>query len=118
MTPLAFATPAQWHDRLAANHASANEVWALYHKKASGVAVIDWQQAVEAALVWGWIDSIRKTRSEIEWIHRCTPRKADSSWSRINRSHAERLTTARHPETRAKRIAAFIARLGRGEPIV
>lgn len=187
MMPLAFATPAQWHDWLMAHHASAREVWVLYHKKASGVASIDWQQAVVEALAWDWIDGIRKTHSETQWVQRFTPRKAGSSWSKINRAHAERLiaegrmqptglrqvqiaqengrwdaaysggktaelppdflaaltsapqsardqfasldarnryaiffrlTTAKRPETRAKRIADFIARLTRAEPIV
>lgn len=187
MTPLAFATPAQWHDWLAINHASASEVWVLYHKKASGIPSIDWQQAVVEALAWGWIDGIRKTHSETQWVQRFTPRKAGSSWSQINCAHAERLiaagrmqptglrqvqiaqengrwqaaysggkaaelpqdfqaalatapqsvrgqfarldarsryaifyrlTTAKRPETRAKRIADFIARLTTGEPIV
>ena len=91
MTPLAFATPAEWHGWLAANHASESEVWVLYHKKGSGVASIDWQQAVVEALAWGWIDGVRKTQSETQWMQRFTPRKAGSAWSQINRAHAERL---------------------------
>ena len=91
MTPLAFATPAAWHDWLAQNHDRAAEVWVLYHKKGSGVASIDWQQAVVEALAWGWIDGVRKTQSETQWIQRFTPRKAGSAWSQINRGHAERL---------------------------
>ncbi|GLS85808.1 hypothetical protein GCM10010873_07820 [Cypionkella aquatica] len=93
MTPLAFATPSDWHDWLAAHHDSASEVWVLYHKKGSGVASIDWQQAVVEALIWGWIDGIRKTQSETQWIQRFTPRKAGSAWSQINRAHVERLIT-------------------------
>ena len=187
ITPLAFATPQEWWGWLAANHATATEVWLIYHKKASGVASIDWQQAVVEALAWGWIDGIRKSQSDSQWVQRFTPRKAGGSWSQINRTHAERLiaegrmqpaglrqvqiaqengrwqaaysggktaevpqdfqlalatapqsardqfarldararyaifyrvTTAKRPETRAKRIADFIARLTRGEPIV
>lgn len=76
MTPLAFATAAEWHEWLAGNHATATEVWVLYHKKGSGVASVDWQQAVVEALVWGWIDGVRKTHSETQWIQRFTPRKA------------------------------------------
>jgi len=91
MMPLAFATAAEWHDWLAVNHATATEVWVLYHKKASGVASIDWGQAVVEALIWGWIDGLRKTQSETQWIQRFTPRKAGSAWSQINRAHAERL---------------------------
>ncbi|MBL4926948.1 YdeI/OmpD-associated family protein [Fuscibacter oryzae] len=80
-----------WHDWLAANHATQSEVWVLYHKKGSGVVSIDWQQAVVEALAWGWIDGVRKTQSETQWIQRFTPRKPGSAWSQLNRAHAERL---------------------------
>jgi uncharacterized protein YdeI (YjbR/CyaY-like superfamily) len=89
--PLPFATPADWHAWLAANHERETEVWLLYHKKASGVASVDWQQAVVQALIWGWIDGIRKSLDETTWVQRFTPRKPGSAWSQINRAHAERL---------------------------
>lgn len=89
--PIPFATPAAWGAWLADNHDTETEVWLLYHKKGSGVPSVDWQQAVVQALVWGWIDGIRKTLDETQWIQRFTPRKPGSSWSQINRAHAERL---------------------------
>lgn len=64
----------------------------LYHKKASGVPSIDWQQAVVEALCWGWIDGVRKTLTDTQWVQRFTPRKPGSAWSQINIAHAERLT--------------------------
>lgn len=86
-----FATPADWGAWLAANHATQTEVWLLYHKKGSGTPSVDWQEAVVEALCWGWIDGIRKSLNETQWIQRFTPRKPGSNWSRINRAHAERL---------------------------
>ena len=186
MTPIPFATPEDWHAWLA-THQDATEVWLLYHKKGSGVASIDWPQAVVQALIWGWIDGVRKSLDETRWVQRFTPRKPGSSWSQINRAHAERLiaeglmqpsglrevqiaqengrweaaysggkgadlpqdfldalaaapqaardhfaaqdsrgryaiyyrlTTAKRPETRAKRLEEFIARLTRGDPVI
>lgn len=89
--PIAFATPEDWRAWLAEHHATARETWVLYHKKGSGTASIDWQQAVVEALAYGWIDGIRKTVDEARWMQRFTPRKAGSAWSEINRKHAERL---------------------------
>ena len=93
MTPLPFATPADWNHWLAQNP-DATEVWVLYHKKSSGVPSIDWPQAVIEALTHGWIDGIRKTLSDTQWIQRFTPRKPASAWSLINIAHAERLIAA------------------------
>ncbi len=88
---LTFATPADWYAWLAEHHASAPEVWITYWKKASGQPSIDWQQAVVEALCWGWIDGIRKTVDDRRFKQRFTPRRPGSIWSRINRTHAERL---------------------------
>jgi uncharacterized protein YdeI (YjbR/CyaY-like superfamily) len=90
LTPLPFATPADWSDWLA-THPDAKEIWVLYHKKSTGLPSIDWPQAVEGALAHGWIDGIRKTLSETQWVQRFTPRKPGSIWSAKNVATAERL---------------------------
>lgn len=90
--PLPFATQDDWMDWLAANP-DAPEVWVLYHKKGSGVASIDWEQAVIGALAHGWIDGIRKSVDETRFKQRFTPRRAKSSWSAKNVAHCERLIT-------------------------
>ena len=89
-TPIPFATLTDWTDWLAANP-EAKEAWVLYHKKSTGLPSIDWPQAVEGALMHGWIDGIRKTLSETQWIQRFTPRKPGSIWSAKNVATAERL---------------------------
>ncbi len=88
--PIPFATPADWHAWLA-THQAETEVWVLYHKKGSGLPSIDWQQAVVEALCWGWIDGVRKTLNDTQWVQRFTPRRPGSSWSQINTASAERL---------------------------
>ncbi len=87
--PQPFATPQDWHDWLAA-HPEATEIWVLYHKKGGAVS-IDWEQAVIEALAHGWIDGIRKTVNETQWMQRFTPRKPGSAWSQKNIAHAEKL---------------------------
>ena len=88
--PIPFATSADWSDWLAA-HPDATEVWVLYHRKGSGVPSIDWEQAVVEALAHGWIDGIRTTVNETQWMQRYTPRKPRSIWSAKNVATAERL---------------------------
>lgn len=90
MTPIPFATPAGWSDWLA-SHPDATEVWLLYHKKGSGIPSVDWGQAVAAALAHGWIDGIRKSVNDTQWVQRFTPRKPGSIWSQKNIDTAERL---------------------------
>ena len=88
---LAFETPEAFGKWLEKNHASETELWVNFYKKASGKKTITWEQSVVEALIWGWIDSIRKSWDEESYIHRFTPRRKKSNWSKINRQHIERL---------------------------
>jgi uncharacterized protein YdeI (YjbR/CyaY-like superfamily) len=87
----AFATPADFHDWLAANHAVETELWLRMYKKTSGTISVTWAEAVVEALAWGWIDGIKKSCDAVSWYQRFTPRKGKSIWSQINRDHVERL---------------------------
>lgn len=80
-----------FYDWLAAHHDSAREIWIKMHKKGSGLPSIDWAQAVEAALCWGWIDGIRKGFDEKSFLQRFTPRGPKSVWSKINVDNVARL---------------------------
>lgn len=183
---LAFATPQDWAEWLAAHHAGAAELWLKLYRKGSGIASITWEEAVIEALAYGWIDGVKRAGGETYWYQRFTPRRPRSAWSQKNRGHAEnliadgrmqpaglaqvtaaradgrweaayaggkgaevpadflaavgqdnvaeatyqtlnaanrfaiyyRLTTAKRPETRAKRMADMIAKLARGERII
>jgi len=83
-----------FYDWLAAHHDREPEIWIRMHKKASGLPSIDWGQAVDAALCWGWIDGIRKSLDETSFLQRLTPRGPKSSWSRINVDKVAVLTEA------------------------
>jgi len=87
----AFATEKAFEAWLKQNHASASELWLKIYKKASGKPSIDWSQAVDVALCWGWIDGIRKPLDDEAYLQRFTPRKATSRWSQINRERVARL---------------------------
>jgi uncharacterized protein YdeI (YjbR/CyaY-like superfamily) len=90
--PTFFATPADFRRWLAANHETAGELLVGFWKKGSGRASIDWPQARDQALCFGWIDGVRKSLGEDSYTIRFTPRRPASVWSRVNieRFHALR----------------------------
>jgi uncharacterized protein YdeI (YjbR/CyaY-like superfamily) len=89
-----FRSEQSFETWLAANHARQTELWIKIHKKGSGLASIDWSQAVDVALCWGWIDGLRKAFDERSFLQRFTPRKPRSVWSQLNRDRVARLTKA------------------------
>ena len=84
MDPIYFATPAEFRAWLEANHDSEPELIVGFHKKASGVPCMTWPEAVDEALCFGWIDSVRHTVDEDRYTNRFTPRKRGSTWSAVN----------------------------------
>ncbi len=87
-------TWAEWRAWLAANHARPNGVWLVTFKKATGKPRIDYEEAVEEALCFGWVDSkpgkLDAERSRL-WF---APRKSGSGWSRPNKDRVARMTAA------------------------
>ena len=64
--PTYFETPADFRAWLAANHATADELWVGFYKKGSGRLSITWPESVDQALCYGWIDGLRKAYLETE----------------------------------------------------
>ena len=91
MKPRFFATPAKWRAWLAANHASADELWVGFYKKESGKPSITWPESVDQALCFGWIDGLRKSIDADSYMIRFTPRKPASNWSAVNIERARQL---------------------------
>ena len=85
-----FETEKMWADWLAKN-TNAPGLWVRIAKKGSAVKSVDYFQALEVALCYGWIDGIKKTWDDVSWIQRFTPRKPASKWSKINREKALKL---------------------------
>jgi uncharacterized protein YdeI (YjbR/CyaY-like superfamily) len=86
-----FANQSAWADWLAENHAKSSGVWLRFAKKGSGVPSVTYDEAIETALCFGWIDGQKKAYDEKTWIQRMTPRGPRSIWSKINRDKAEAL---------------------------
>lgn len=180
-----FKTPAAWTKWLEANYAKSDGIWMQIAKKGGPLTSVDYQQALDVALCYGWIDGQKRPNDESSWLQRFTPRGPRSLWSKVNtgkadaliksgRMHASglaaieaakasgrwesayqpsssaevppelqaaldkspkasahfatlrgamryamifRVQTAKKPETKAKRVADFIARLERGETL-
>ena len=75
---------AAWRTWLEENHATETEVWLGYWKKNSGRANLTWSEAVEQALCFGWIDSVRQRVDDDRSRQRFTPRRRRSTWSNVN----------------------------------
>ncbi len=80
---LEIKTVAQWAKWLKANHSKSSGVWLILAKKASGIS-LDYQEILETAICWGWIDAIRKSATTHTFLQRFTPRGKRSIWSKIN----------------------------------
>jgi uncharacterized protein YdeI (YjbR/CyaY-like superfamily) len=84
-----------WRAWLKKNHASAKEIWLIYYKKHSGRPRIPYNDAVEEALCYGWIDSIVQRIDEDRTAQRFSPRRPKSFLSETNKERARRLIEAK-----------------------
>ncbi len=73
-----------WRDWLKTNYKTEKEIWLVYYKKATGKSRIEYNDAVEEALCFGWIDSIVKKLDEYSTVQRFSPRKPKASYSQAN----------------------------------
>ena len=83
--------PAAWRAWLAANHGERREVWLLLHKKHVAEPCVSYEEAVEEALCWGWIDGLAQRWDERSYAQRFTPRRPASVWSPSNVARVQRL---------------------------
>ncbi|HEY2092843.1 MAG TPA: YdeI/OmpD-associated family protein [Thermoanaerobaculia bacterium] len=84
-------TRAAWRKWLAKNYDCATEIWLVYPKKSSGEPRVEYSDAVEEALCFGWIDGMDKSLDEHHYMQRFSPRRPDSNWSESNRKRYARL---------------------------
>src|SRR5216110_3060382 len=83
-----------WRGCLAQHHDSESEVWLIFHKLHTGVASIDYKDALDEALCFGWVDSLVKRLDDRRYAQKFTPRRADSRWSAVNRKRYAELKAA------------------------
>ena len=89
--PLFMKSIDEWRTWLNKNHDKANEIWLTFYKKHTGRECLSLSDSVDEAICFGWIDSTTKRIDEERYIHKFTPRKPKSIWSKINKNKALRM---------------------------
>jgi uncharacterized protein YdeI (YjbR/CyaY-like superfamily) len=82
-----FSSSKKWKEWLAMNYATFNNgIWLRIFKKDSGEKTITYDEALDEALCFGWIDGQKKTYDEKSWLQKFTPRRSKSIWSKRNKA--------------------------------
>jgi len=91
---LSFTNTHAWSTWLASHHASSRGAWLKIAKKGSKSESVTYAEALEVALIWGWIDGQKGKLDDAWWLQRFTPRGPKSIWSKMNREKAAALIDA------------------------
>jgi len=95
MDEITIINRSEWREWLEKNHHSSPGVWAVFYKKHSNIPTLDYEDFVEEALCFGWIDSIIKKLDEERYARKVTPRRPGSAWSELNKKRVLKLEKAR-----------------------
>jgi hypothetical protein len=85
------ADRASWRKWLEEHGVNESEVWLVYYKATTGKPCISYQDSLEEALCFGWVDSIIQKIDEEKYARKFTPRRAGSKWSELNKHLVARL---------------------------
>src|SRR5687768_13009771 len=94
MKTLRVQSIGQWREWLDKNHTSESEVWLIFYKRHTGVASVEYKDARDEALCFGWVDSLVKRLDDRRYAQKFTPRRPDSRWSDVNRKRYAALQAA------------------------
>lgn len=86
-----FTSKAKWAHWLAKQHEKSPGVWLKLAKKDTEIPSVTYEEALDVALCYGWIDGQKKGFDEQYWLQKFTPRGPKSMWSKINTEKAEKL---------------------------
>ena len=92
--PVFFDSQARFRRWLERNHASAPELWVGFWKAHTGRGGLTYEQALDEALCFGWIDGLVRRVDDEAYMQRFTPRKPTSTWSAVNIAKVEALEKA------------------------
>jgi hypothetical protein len=95
MKTLLAETLDRWRDWLDEHHASESEVWLVFYKQQTGIASIEYEDALDEALCFGWVDSLVKRLDDRRYALKFTPRRPESRWSAKNRQAPGRIAPFR-----------------------
>jgi uncharacterized protein YdeI (YjbR/CyaY-like superfamily) len=100
---LEIKSRSEWRIWLKKNYNTQKEIWLVFYNKSSDKKGITYEDAVEEALCFGWIDSIVKKTEKDSRVQRFTPRNPKSSYSQLNKERLKRLL-------RKKKVIASVSR--------
>jgi uncharacterized protein YdeI (YjbR/CyaY-like superfamily) len=112
---LPFESKKKWADWLAKEHSKSTGVWLKLSKKDSGIPSVTYQEALEVALCYGWIDGQKKAFDQEYWLQKFTPRGPKSMWSKINTEKAEKLIASGEMKTAGLKAIEAAKQDGRWE---
>ncbi|MBI5034111.1 MAG: YdeI/OmpD-associated family protein [Chloroflexi bacterium] len=84
-------TRADWRAWLAKNHAGEKEIWFVIYKKHTGKPCCSYDDGVEEALCFGWIDGLTKRIDDEKYAIRFTPRRSGAVWSESNKKRVAKM---------------------------
>ncbi|NEW38717.1 OmdA domain containing protein [Nocardia cyriacigeorgica] len=93
-TVITCTDTAEWESWLSAHHDHAKDVWVKIAKKGAASTTITLSEALDGALCYGWIDSVRRGYDANHYVQRYSPRRARSPWSQVNVAKVEALMAA------------------------
>ncbi|HJT58984.1 MAG TPA: YdeI/OmpD-associated family protein [Ktedonobacteraceae bacterium] len=86
-----FATQQDWENWLAEHDTDTDGIWLKLAKKATGIASVNYAEAVDSAICYGWIDGQKASFDDQHWLQKFTPRRPKSMWSKVNCDRATAL---------------------------
>ena len=94
MKQVYIKTRKEWREWLFQNHDKSGGIWLVFYKKHTGKPALEYDEAVEEALCFGWIDSLIKKIDDEKYIRKMTPRKPGSRWSDLNKRRVLKVINA------------------------
>ena len=88
---MSFESKKKWTDWLAKQYDKSTGVWVKLAKKGTGIPSVTYDEALDVALCYGWIDGQKGSFDDQYWLQKFTPRGTKSTWSKINTEKAEKL---------------------------
>ena len=111
-------TRAQWRRWLEKNHKSEKAVWLIIYHKSSEVKSVYYAEAVEEALCFGWIDSVKHKRNDESAYQFFAKRKPKSMWSELNRTRVEKMIEQKKMTAAGQEMIDLAKRTGTWEALV
>ncbi|MEA2286251.1 MAG: hypothetical protein QOJ21_2294 [Solirubrobacteraceae bacterium] len=91
---VSFLSPDEWEEWLDDEYATSRGVWLKIARKGTGRLSVSYDEALDVALAYGWIDGQKGRYDDEHWVQRFTPRTPRSRWSKINCARAGALIAA------------------------